>query len=297
MLDWINVKQNCFDYYLTYKRIYVPISPLEAAHLTVKYITERYPPPYTLMLSGGVDSQATLYAWHTSGVEFKTLSAIYNENLNNHDLQTIIEFSKQLNIDINFINFDLFNFLFTEHESYVHKYRCGSPHMTTFMKISEHITEGTVIMSGNFILPGQQVLPITKNNFALYRYAKENQKSMVPFFFLETDQLAFSFDKYGVFINPRTVPGNQQPMVDTKVNLYHKGGFPVISQNQKLTGFEQVKNYFDANFKHLVTLQDKLSITPQVSSKRTFDLLLRNKYELRYYADKYVTRVEYAEQA
>jgi hypothetical protein len=119
---------------------------------------------------------------------------------------------------------------------------------------------------------------------------------MVPFFFLETDQLAFSFDKYGVFINPRTVPGNQQPMVDTKVNLYHKGGFPVISQNQKLTGFEQVKNYFDSNFKHLVTLQDKLSVTPQVSSKRTFDLLLRNKYELKYSIDKYVTRVEYAGQ-
>ena len=294
MIDWVKVQQNQFDYYLTYNKPKVLTTPLEASKLAINYIVSSYPPPYTLMLSGGVDSQAMLYAWHMSGINFLTLSATYNDNLNHNDLKTLIQFSQQHHIDINYTSFDLFNFLFTEHESYVHNYRCGSPHMTTFMKISEQVKEGTVIMSGNIISPGQQVLPISKNNFGLYKYAKATKRNIIPFFFLETDQLAFSFSQYGIYINPRMAPGNPLPMYETKVALYQKAGFPVIAQEQKLTGFEEVKNYCDLHYKDLITLQDKLAITPSTNSKRTFDLLFRNKYELKYATDKYISRVEYA---
>lgn len=294
MLDWINIKQDRFDYYLTFRRSKVLISPLEAAHYTIKYITDNYPPPYTLMLSGGVDSQAMLYAWHTSHVPFNTFSAVYNNNLNQHDLDTIQKFATTYNISINYKDFDLINFLFTEHESYVHRYRCGSPHMTTFMRLSEQIKEGTAIMSGNIILPRQKNLPISKNNFALYRHAKENNKNTVPFFFLETDQLACSFEQYNIYDNYYINSEDSIPLYRMKVDLYHQGGFPVIPQEQKFTGFEEVKKYFDENYHHLVTVRDKLSITPEIKSKRTFDLLFRNKYEVKYSPDKYMSRVEYA---
>ena len=89
-------------------------------------------------------------------------------------------------------------------------------------------------------------------------------------------------------------PGNPLPMYETKLALYQKAGFPVIAQEQKLTGFEEVKNYCDLHYKDLITLQDKLAITPSTNSKRTFDLLFRNKYELKYATDKYISRVEYA---
>lgn len=294
MIDWVNIKQFGFDYFLSCKKPNVVMPPLEASQLAINYIVNNYPAPYTLMLSGGVDSQAMLYAWHISGINFLTLSATYNNNLNYNDLKTLIEFSQQHHININFTSFDLFNFLFTEHENYVHTYRCGSPHMTTFMKISEYVKEGTVIMSGNIISPRQQVLPITKNNFGLYKYAKETKRPIVPFFFLETDQLAFSFAEYGIYINPRTSSVNALPIYHKKVEMYQKAKFPVIAQEQKFTGFEEVKNYCDLHYKDLVTLQDKLAITPNTNSKRTFDLLFRNKYECKYSADKYISRVEYA---
>lgn len=294
MLDWIDIKQDGFNYYLTCKRSKVIISPLEAAHYTIKYITEKYPPPYTLMLSGGIDSQAMLYAWYTSKVPFNTLAAMYNYKLNQHDLTTLQQFSDNHYITINYENFDLINFLFNEHESYVHKYRCGSPHMTTFMKLSEQVREGTVIMSGNIIPPRRPTLPITKNNFALYRYAKENNRHMVPFFFLETDQLACSFDQYISEDISYPNPKDTQPLYRTRIDCYRQGGFPVIPQEQKFTGFEVVKKYFDENYTHLVTFKDKLAISSEVNSRRTFDLLFRNKYELKYSSDKYSSRVEYA---
>ena len=294
MLDWIDIKQYGFDYYLTFKRSKVLITPLEAAHYTIKYITDKYPPPYTLMLSGGIDSQAMLYAWHTSGIPFKTFSAVYNHKLNQHDLVALEQFAAVHNISISYKDFDLLNFLFTEHESYVHSYRCGSPHMTTFMKISEQIDSGTVVMSGNIIPPRRPTLPVTKNNFALYRYAKQNNRSIVPFFFLETDQIACSFDQYVEDDISQTNSEDLHPLYRVRVDLYHRGGFPVIPQEQKFTGFEEVKNYFDENYKHLVTLQDKLSITREQNSRRTFDQLFRNKYEIKYAPDKYEIRVHHA---
>jgi hypothetical protein len=303
MLDWIDIVNTNNDYFLNYKYKNIDMLPIEAAYHTIQHIHQNYPPPYTLMLSGGVDSQAMLYAWHTSGKSYNTVSAVYNHNLNDNDLDTLRQFIQIHNININFVNFDLISFLQTEHVNYVEKYRCGSPHMTTFMKISEMIKEGTVIMSGNFF---NTLAPyanyIDKNNFGLYRYASQTKRPMVPFFFAETQELAFSFkytpdtdiidnvDKKMQIENSIT-ENNKQYI--KKVELFQKYGFPVIPQSIKTTGFELIKNYYDEHFAHLVTVEDRLSRIGKVQrSYRVFDMLLRNKYELRYQNDKYVFKVK-----
>lgn len=291
MDDWINIKNINNDYYLSYQYKKPNMLPLEAAYFTINQIQKRYPPPYTLMLSGGVDSQAMLYAWHTSEVPYTTFCGIFNNGMNENDISTLREFSKLHNIHVNYYDIDVLNFLQHEHINYVYKFRCGSPHMTTFIKMMEMVKEGTIILSGNFIkTKNPQFLPISKNNFALYRFAIQENRSVVPFFFCESQELACSF------IDDDSVKYDDQGLnipldeYKTKVGLYRRYGFPVIEQPKKLTGFELIKDYYDTNFSHLVTVQDKLARISRQHSNRTFDLLFRNKYEAQFSSDKYTVK-------
>lgn len=252
---------------------------LDAAYFTIDYIIANYPPPYTLCLSGGIDSQAMLYAWHSSGKAYNTMSIVYNKDMNLHDLQTLIEFSKLHGIEINYVEFDLLGFYQTDYLDYVHKYRCGSPHFCAFMKFSEIVQEGTVLFSGSPLLKNNSRLFGT-NELGLYRYAQVSQRNIVPGFFLETKEIAYSF------ITPDTFNDNTKGHIARpKIESYRYNGYPVISQKDKITGFEKVKDYYDIHYTYLVTTKDKL-YRGYNGSTRTYDLLLRNKYE-RLYFDKY----------
>lgn len=261
----------------------------DAAVYTVNYIIDNYPPPYTLCLSGGIDSQAMLYSWIISGKQFNTFSAIYytrkfleNINFNYGDLEHLIQFSIDFNVPINFYNFDILNFLFKEHKQYALNYRCGSPHMCVFMKFIEIINQGTVIFSGQFRRKDYPYEFVDKNNFSIYRYAKDTSRSVVPWFFLETPEIFSSF-KY-----PEIIKDNDPRAVyENKVKTYQLNGFPVRPQYEKMTGFEKIKDYFDINYSHLLTPEDKITRTASQGSKRTFDRLFRNKYEAQFLHDKY----------
>lgn len=280
MIDWANVTNNEFHYTVDYTQTKaVNLRPLEAALYTISEIQKKYPPPYTLFLSGGVDSQAMLYAWHLSKVPYNTYSAIYNFDMNKHDLEYLATFTKRYDIQINFEYFNLINFLHDEFHDYANKYRCASPHICTFMKLTEQITEGTCIFSGNFIYDKQRF--IDKNNFGMYTYAKLENRNIVPWFFVETEELAYSFYR----------PNNSfQKDYETKCNLYIENEFPVIPQTLKYTGFEFIKDYYDMNYTYMLTKQDEMVTSPKQPSKRTFDMLYRNKYDVVFGSDKYLLR-------
>ena len=294
-------------------------TPLEAAIKTVDYIANNYPSPYILYLSGGVDSQAMLYAWHKSGVPFVTHSAKFNHDLNNHDLQTIEAFSNKLDIKINFVPFDLFSFLDTEHEHYAKTYLTGSPQFTSFMKIVSMQEEGTAIMSGEFLIPNLNYdliknypnikitsykSSIDRNAMGLFHFAYKNKCNFVPWFFLETEMLAHSFYKK---FNDVTAKKFHEivKLMDTgyghylyKVALYQDQGFPIIPQENpikgKFNGFEKVKEYYDQQFiiKKTELTSDELHEfeseykrllqmrTSKQLSRRYFDVKYRNKYEV-----------------
>ena len=281
MLDWVRITNIDNDYTLDYSnRNPVNITPLEAALFTVDYITKNYPAPYTLFLSGGIDSQAMLYAWHLSKVPFDTFSAVYNFDLNAHDLENLKLFSNQFSIDINFVSFDLFGFLDTEYSDYALSYRCCSPHICTYMKMSEMVKTGTCIFSGNFILDPRMF--IDRNNFGLYKFAKKTNKPIVGFFFSETEELAYSFLPS---INVHKISNTTA----ARIEAYHSNGFPVIPQKEKYTGFEKVKEYYDLNIPKPKYKKIEI-IHPKQRSTRTFDLLYRNKYEIKFQDDKYYLR-------
>jgi hypothetical protein len=279
MLDWVHVTKVgsifTFDFRHHNKK---NVPALGAAHQTIYHIINNYPPPYTLYLSGGVDSQAMLYAWHTSGVEYQTYSAVYNFESNRYDLFALERFAKLHNIKINFQDFDLINFLETEHDAYANNYICGSPQITTFMKLSDLIPEGTAIFSGNFIHNGNVFL--SSNNFGLYHYGKKSYKSIVPFFFMETMDLAYSFTNNDYTDTIKADYGR-------RVALYQSHGFPVLRQKEKQNGFEKIKEYYDENPPRQPSVQERMVRTDGQVSVRNFDLLYRNKYERKFSNYKY----------
>ena len=300
MLDWTNPRKVGDDYYFTFKyqkkdgKKISPLSALEAAQYTIEHIVKNYPAPYTLYLSGGVDSQAMLYAWHKSGVPFKTFSAIYNESLNDYDIINLKEFSEHHNISIDYRDFDLISFLENEHDYYANEYRCGSPQITTFMKLADLTTEGTVIFSGQYIMyqknNGNLGIP-DKNNFGLYYYGIKSNKNIVPFFFLETCELAYAFDVMLPEIQQFHTSGSYMD----KVKAFQLNGFPVIEQEKEkgFNGFEKIKTLYDTNPPRQPTIQEKISRIQSQTSNRNFDLLYRNKYEARFIKYKYVTSSSY----
>jgi hypothetical protein len=251
------------------------MAALDAAIFTIDYIHNNYPAPYTLFLSGGIDSQAMLYAWLQSGKKFNTFSGIYNFDLNLHDLENLKIVSNFWKTDINYQHFNFFKFLYEEYDMYAKSYRCPSPHICGYMKMSEMIKDGTAIFSGNFIYNNMFV---DRNNFGLYKFAKITKRPIVPFFFAETEELAYGFDypEYGKIDSYKH-----------KVEIYQNNGFPVIPQTNKSTGFEKMKEYYDINFDNPCKNKLEYHLTAKQRSTRIFDLLYRNKYESMFGRDKY----------
>lgn len=298
MLHWANPNKIGDDYYFKFRdNDNKKLTPLEAAFHTIEYITKNYPAPYTLYVSGGVDSQAMLYAWHKSGVPYETFSGVYNQTLNEHDLCTLREFSAQHDLTINYHDLDVISFLEKEHDYYANEYYCGSPQVTTFMKMADLTETGTVIFAGQYIMyqknHGRLGIP-DRNNWSLYHYGIKSNKNIVPFFFLETREIAYSFDVMLPELQKFHTPGSY----GEKVKAFQYYGFPVIGQLDKLTGYTEIKSklngfeilkiMYDTNPPRQPTAQDKISRIEHQRSNRNFDLLYRNKYEAKFLKYKYI---------
>ena len=257
------------------------ISAVEAAIQTVNYICKFYPPPYTLMLSGGVDSQAMLYAWILSNHKFETFSAVYTDNINWYDVCTIQEFSNSFNVKINYINFDVISFLENEHQIYSEKYICGSPHFTTYMKLSDLVGKGTTIFSGSFLTRGRIKFFWSRNELGLLHYTILGKKNCVPFFFNETQDLCYAFRHTGL---PDVINDYY-----SKVTMYQYNGFPVIPQSDKFNGFEKLKEKYDSiDHPKLASLSSDILTKTGNTSRRNFDFLYRNKFEAKFKKHKYL---------
>lgn len=249
------------------------IEPLKAATDAVLDIVRNYPAPYTLMLSGGIDSQAMLWAWLQSGVTFKSLTITYNSIYNYHDIKNTISVAEKFKYKFNYHNFDVFHFLENEYTEYAHKYHCSSPHICTYMKMSEIAKDGTVIFSGNYLETPRAILNYTM--LGMHRYSDGNNNRIVPYFFLHTPELAYSFLPE-VEKNLKIFQSDEMfPYYQFKSTVNQNSGFPVIPQETRLSGFEVVKDYYDAP-KYIQKIKpiDRLKYA-KYNSKRTFDLLFR----------------------
>ena len=245
--------------------------PLIEAIKAVHDIVSNYPPPHTLMLSGGVDSQAMLWAWYQSGLPFEAVTFKY-DGFNSHDIEMIKHFIEVNHIPVNlqYKNIDVIDFLENDLSDYSNKYDCSSPQICTHMRLCEEVEMGTVIFSGNFVLgPSRNGPMLSYAILGIQRFAEITKRPIIPFFFLHSKELAYSFLKYD---DPQRLDA-----YETKVWLYQTAGFPVIKQETKYTGFERLKDLYDEE-NNRVTQITRLRYAGKPST-RNFDLLFRYPYE------------------
>lgn len=270
---WYKIYGNTIDFSTNANLVNI----LDAAKITVDNIIKNYPPPYYIMVSGGIDSQAMLYAWKLFGKNYIPTSVIYNDYLNEHDLATLDTFSQEQNIPVDYLKFDLLKFYETQYDSLCEKYKCRSPHFGAHLGMTEHL-QGTCIFSGDCL--GKNDANIRFNNICMYEATKH--RSVVPYFFMHTPEIAYSkvfvANKYK---RKKLDYTDKQQLYQEKAILLINEGFPMIPQQEKYTGFEKVKDLYDQEYRHLITPKTLLKYANK-SSKRTYDLLLRYPYEYKY---------------
>jgi len=246
------------------------ISAIDAVLLTIDLIIKTYPAPYTLMCSGGEDSQAMLWAWKLSGVPFNVVSVRYVSAgvfFNEHDLVTLCEFVEKNKIDVQYYDFDIIDFLENDHHDVATKFDCGSPQISTYIKMTELVKTGTIIFSGNYITNSTQTktgvvnwILLSMHRYSLFLKETNADRQLIPFFFLHHPKLAYGF---------------QPHIIRHKYDAYVKNGFEIILV-KKQTGFEKVKNHYD-QFKDRVSIIDRLNYA-NLPSNRVMDLLFRYPY-------------------
>jgi hypothetical protein len=246
------------------------MSSLDAAKYTVDVITKNYPAPYNLMCSGGTDSQVMLWAWKISGVPFNLISIRYVTNgvwYNDFDLVKLIDFAKTHNIEINFLDFDVINFVENDLFDVAKKFECDSPQISTYIQMSELIQEGTILFSGNFVFytPSMGYSHLGLQHYDVW-LEKNTSKRLIPFFLLHTPELGYSFR-----LRDNSVVKQMRQHI--KDNLYLENGYPIIIPEDKFTGFEKIKEYYD-QFQNRVTAKTRF-IYSNMDSPRVFDLLFR----------------------
>ena len=242
--------------------------PLTNAIDTVQRISNSYKPPYTLFISGGVDSQAMLWAWFKSGIPFSAVH--YSYGANSHDTTWAKTFCNTFNIPLEIREFDVHAFINSPKLMQMAKrYDCASPQILTYIEFTKNHPE-TCIMAGNFIQA--QSAGINWTVYGLERFASLEKPNFIPFFFLSSPRLAYSFYNADSKFKFEMFSANGfYDDYQSKIRSYQSAGFPVIAQTQKFTGFEQIKIQYDPE-QVPGSLRIKWANMP---SKRPFDILYR----------------------
>jgi hypothetical protein len=274
MHSWVKVTDQLVDFTVSEFKETVK-SPIQAAVEAVNDIVKNYPPPYNLFVSGGIDSQAMLYAWKTSNHPFNVYTFCYNETYNIHDIKTLFLFCERESIPYTIVDFDYFKFLEEEYDGIAKKYKCSSPQISMHIKMASMFS-GTNVFSGNFLATGSAVL--SHAILGIYRYSRTSEgKHTIPYFFLHTPELAYSIHCFKQY-NFHQLNELERVGYLRKARVYNLVGFPVIPQEQKFTGFEKFKEHYDS---HTYVKEDPNNRVKYCTkpSARPFDWLFRYPYE------------------
>lgn len=210
-----------------------------------------------LCLSGGIDSQATWQCFNEAGIDIDTYVLVFKNELNKQDVDHAIKFAAYKNINLNFIEIDILNFLSRENADYSKKYKSLSPHFNTHYKLCDILKSknytGFVCGGGSPLLTADvsEWMSNYSQNFLNYINYSQVTDTLCQGNFLGFDpKLAwaisimtpiFTHEKYGGFMNHAERLQAEYQRYKEKVMGYKATGFDILPQHTKYTGFELVK--------------------------------------------------------
>lgn len=215
-----------------------------------------------LTISGGVDSQAMLQSFTEAGLDFDIATMVFERDYNSHDVEfaraTAARYGKKL-VEI---PLEVFKFLQFRLWDYAEKYSCNSPQFACHHWFYEQLLDRgyDCIISG-----GQTWFPAAGNRWlwtntparhAWWTFSQINQAAVNGNFLGSSWQLncaiALNYALHEVQVKPLTAEADPESFrleeirqYQKKVSALRKFGFNVVAQENKFTGFEKVKAYFN----------------------------------------------------
>jgi hypothetical protein len=210
-----------------------------------------------LCISGGIDSQAMLHCFVEAEIKFKVYTFSFNHNLNSFEIDYAKKYAQSKNVELVVLPFDIIRFLTRENFDYGVKYLSDSPHFNThyaFANYLQSIGHTGVCFGGitPFKTQDDWGSPFMRNIFNFINYTKISNFYMQGSFLSFYPKLSWAI----ALLTPNTdvspkVPVSNYREVEighlmrygNKVMGYYRAGMDTI-YSKKLTGFEEVKNYF-----------------------------------------------------
>lgn len=242
-----------------------PLSPLEESIQAAKMISSVFPPPFWIPMSGGIDSEAVALAFLHAKISFRVAILKFKDHLNWFDIKHAIKFCEKHSLPYTIFPFDIVSFYESgKHFEYAHRHRCRSPHFTVHFEMIRMIGTGTPILPWqplSFVRPSKNdffwSLP-DDHQLAYLRFLVNENISAVPYFFLYTPELIYSFLKLPISKDLMKDPTLNIRPYTLKCRHYQDGGFSVQARKNKWTGFERVKLYYQKKYKTQEPIYDQL---------------------------------------
>ena len=200
--------------------------------------------PY-VSLSGGVDSQAMCLLLQKAGIQFTAVTLEFENNFNINDTSNAVDFCNKYNIKHELVRLDVVPFLTQELPIYAKKYNCSSPQFNFHFKFYEFVIHK---FSPTCILCGGNVPVKYNNNWTFQTTTAQNSWtnfSTVNNFNLIGNFLGWSIDIALPLMMLTPNIDNVSERYFAKIEGMNRLGITVIPQKAKLTGFEEVKLYFE----------------------------------------------------
>lgn len=199
-------------------------------------------------LSGGIDSEIVALTCLAAKKQFTPLIMRYigvdGNILNDHDFVYAEKFCSSHNLTPVYVNLDIITFYETGiYYKYAQEYYASSPQLCAHLWMMDQV-------DGFFIFPGDPVSVsnrgiITSQPFTYYCYDyyfyKNNRCGIARLLTHDSDIVRSS-----VKLNINNLPGRTK--YNRKVTFYNTGGYDVTAREEKYTGFEKIKKYYNDKY-------------------------------------------------
>jgi hypothetical protein len=225
-------------------------------------------------MSGGIDSQAAYQLWDKrfpiDVVIFK-----FANDLNINEVNDAVRYVTAHNIDYELVTLDLERFLTFHLLDFAKKNSMLSPQFATHAFFLDHLRSqgytGAVLGGNGFVIEEQKLYfnLSSAQLLDLEYYGIKNNINIIPSFLSFDRDLSLklalntpiNFDPYTLSIDWEILPKdrrlvlNRETRYANKIKSYQNLNLSLIPQDDKKTGFEQVKDYYAEKYSDLWTFE------------------------------------------